>query len=842
MVTDNVNYHHLLPDNYIKDTLYWSAGVNEFEVPESQASNLKIAVIVGEKLYSGLKYEAELVLLKENNWENILSHTKVDFLLVESCRFSVSGEWYLASSFNNELNSTLENLIDVARNCNIPTVFWNTQDIVYFEHYISLAHHFDFVFCADPKTKQAYDEKGISASLLLPAVQPKIFNKFNDYRFLRRWDFGLIYDGWSDLLRFPELEESLVNLKKNNLKIIESVSSIYKTKVAGSGSVKDCILGCVDQRSRAQALKYTPYELFLDITLKTPLSISWMVLESVASRVIPFWVSEKQSDQSIIQAFCDSVANLNELTQKLQHYENDPTYKQQLVQEKWRNVLENFSFAKRIEEICEKLNIDFDNSKEMVTVITPTNRLHTIDRVIENFKIQSYPNKELIIVFNGQYDEYLSIDQSQFRLSNLSFIYQPNDLYAGASLNNAIFQAKGNYCFRMDDDDYYGENYLTDMMLNAKTVDADIFGKPPSYIYFEEGRELYERSRIVPTLTRLPFKQVAEGKLRLGGNSIAGKTQALKNNTYIDNAFASADSAFLTKAGQNKLEVYTFDNYGLVASRSIDPKAHTWQITKKAVLRNAEKLAQKKIADICGKYYQPKTQNKKKNVLFIGPGGFREGVWQNRARYILPDLFEAISKDANIFMLTGKVPRFAKPTLNELIQQFGLTHKQLPPARGKNKQKHWIDSSIAYAQEIHADIVTNIFGSVQFPYYVVKTAQALNVHSVIRLAGDEITSRLAMGSYEKNSKEHEKDLLIEKETLNKSDQIIVMSEREKHRVEAITSNENIDVVIRGIDLNQFNPVRVGQFSSIKSLRPTRKCRQKYLPKKQRVKICICRRF
>src|SRR5690606_26804543 len=79
--------------------------------------------------------------------------------------------------------------------------------------------------------------------------------------------------------------------------------------------------------------------------------------------------------------------------------------------------------------------------------------------------------------------------------------------------------------------------------------------------------------------------------------------------------------------------------------------------------------------------------------------------------------------------------------------------------------------------------------------------------SVIRVAGDEIRSRINIGLYADGSKRHQVDAFGEYIGFNLADAILVMSEEERERVaqRLVDRHDRIKVCPRGIDLASYSP-------------------------------------
>ena len=182
---------------------HWVPPVPDFEpIKKKLNSSLKIAAIVDERLYQGVRNEGDLFLLTPDNWKYVLKYGEIDFLLVESCWKTVTGHWYLGQSVHVENNEKLLKIISFAKKNAIPTVFWNTQDHLYHTHYNQFAKNFDYVFCADHVECHLLKKEGIKAEWLPPSIQPAIHNGFIQHDpNCAKFSIDTLYDGYTDIYR-----------------------------------------------------------------------------------------------------------------------------------------------------------------------------------------------------------------------------------------------------------------------------------------------------------------------------------------------------------------------------------------------------------------------------------------------------------------------------------------------------------------------------------------------------------------------------------------------------------------------------------------------------------------
>lgn len=206
------------------------------------------------------------------------------------------------------------------------------------------------------------------------------------------------------------------------------------------------------------------------------------------------------------------------------------------------------------------------------------------------------------------------------------------------------------------------------------------------------------------------------------------------------------------------------------------------------------------------------------SVLILGPAAFREGVWQTRAEYILPDIFGALRGRGEIHWITGFPPPYARDSIRRLCRQYGIIHHVFGPVpQGMSPSSYRLAACLRIAREIRPSVITNAFGGVLFGYYAGLTAAACGARCVVRIPGDEIDARKHMGTYENpvSGASLSQDLERQAIGLALSDAVIAMSPAEQDRLRAFLPAESagkVHVSIRGVDLAKFSgqPRSTGQ--------------------------------
>jgi hypothetical protein len=565
-------------DKILELTQYWFPPVPPWKpLKKTLNSSLRMACLVEERLYQGLRFEGTIMLLTPSNWRQVLKYGKPDFLLVESIWISATGHWHMGQCPGSPYREEIVEIVRLASQLGTPTVFWITKGHEYHAHYKEVARRFDHVFCADPLEVDLLRTEGVSAHLLPPCVQPAMYNAFRHYEYYDAMRLGILYDGWADLDRMTDQLRIIEEIKPYGLHIIESRYQIFRRRVDALTDYKNFILGCVTEKNRILAMKYASAYLTLEKTLSTQTTQQWKSLEAAACRLpVIHYGSLPVGDirKGIISEFPAEISLLLELVR----FQEDDFYRQRIAHLACRKVYLKHTFSHRINEVCRKIGITHDWTEfPKASLITPTFRGEFLNRILKNYDRQTYPNKELILVYND--DQALSHSALGLNAArdDIKITSTPTELFAGACLNQGHLLAKGNYFFRMDDDDDYGPNYVFDMMLQSKIIDPDLFGKSPAPILFEDDNTIYERNNSCDFCI-VPSSVLAAGKLRIGGNSIAGSHKMWEKFHYQNTAYGAADSSLMHSINpQDKLVCALMDHFNLVAERRMDKASHTWK-------------------------------------------------------------------------------------------------------------------------------------------------------------------------------------------------------------------------------------------------------------------------
>lgn len=171
--------------------------------------------------------------------------------------------------------------------------------------------------------------------------------------------------------------------------------------------------------------------------------------------------------------------------------------------------------------------MSLEQSNPLVTVYIPTfNRVELLKRAVESVRQQTYQNLEIIIVDDCSQDgthEYLEEISKQD--SRIRYFIKEKNSGACVSRNIAIENAKGEFITGLDDDDYFLENRIFELVKYKYLLEEYIFINTRYLSHFENGS-------VKKSFLKKFFKKVIKKEdllyFNTVGNQIFTRTKTLK--------------------------------------------------------------------------------------------------------------------------------------------------------------------------------------------------------------------------------------------------------------------------------------------------------------------------
>ena len=559
------------------------------EVPPLQRTDVPVvAAILDTFSEYCLRYEADLVLLTPKDWREEIARSRPAFLLVESAWGGNNGAWRYVITHNlvREFNP-LRDLLRYCREHDISTVFWNKEDPPNFEFFIDAAKEFDIVFTSDADCIPRYREMcGHDRIYTMPfAAQPRLHNPCRKTSwphhavcFAGSW-MGEKHRERTESLRFllePALRFGLHifdrNLGRTDLGQKASMYRFpdrYQTAIKGSLNYEEMLTA------------YRCYDVMLNANSVTdsPTMFSRRVFECLACGT-PVVSTESTGMREMLGDHVRVTRSAEETAAHLNALLSDDEARAREGHLAYRHAHEHHTYRHRMDEMLSRVGLKpQEPARPTVSVVISTCRPRNVTHALENFARQSYQEKELLLVLNNSSFDIDAIRAHARACPNVHVLQMEGQPTLGACLNRAVREASGAYIAKMDDDDHYGERYISDMMLAAAYSDAEILGKGAYFAYLEGPNEMALREvRADHQYTDM-----------VAGASLTVRREVLERVTF-QNRSRGEDTAFLMEAVQAGCRVYSADRFNYVSVRRANPAKHTWKIKDAEFLKSCRNL------------------------------------------------------------------------------------------------------------------------------------------------------------------------------------------------------------------------------------------------------------
>ena len=199
----------------------------------------------------------------------------------------------------------------------------------------------------------------------------------------------------------------------------------------------------------------------------------------------------------------------------------------------------------------------------MISVVTVTNKNNPriVNNIFHNYKRQVFPEKEFILIINSNDDiESYKKKADELDIKNCRIFKLHPFITLGECLNHSIRKMKGSYWAKMDDDDYYGEQYLIEAHYKLVSKAADLIGKKSIHLYDEDTKTMYDLNQ-----SKNKFVSFVRGPTFFCHKALFSEHP---NYFKFDNLNYGEDTAFLTKLIKNHKNIYATSEKNFIYIRN----------------------------------------------------------------------------------------------------------------------------------------------------------------------------------------------------------------------------------------------------------------------------------
>ncbi|MDV7141407.1 glycosyltransferase [Tropicimonas sp. TH_r6] len=220
-----------------------------------------------------------------------------------------------------------------------------------------------------------------------------------------------------------------------------------------------------------------------------------------------------------------------------------------------------------------------------VTVLCPSKRPGFLGHISAQIRSQVHPNLHVVFVAHGPGHDPEEIRRSFAGVASVTVIELPDpDVTLGVALNLALEQCQSDLVAKIDDDDFYGPNYirssLATFLFNGHD-DVGIVGRNRAFCYVEDTDAFVLRFKRTDTNVI---------KSRVFGGTIFWSRQKLQDQKFQDLPRA-IDTAFFKDAEEKGVKIFSGEPEDYVHVRYSLISEHTWKASVEDFLRPTTELA-----------------------------------------------------------------------------------------------------------------------------------------------------------------------------------------------------------------------------------------------------------
>lgn len=221
-----------------------------------------------------------------------------------------------------------------------------------------------------------------------------------------------------------------------------------------------------------------------------------------------------------------------------------------------------------------------------VTAICCSKRPGFLEHISGQLLQQNHPNLHVIFVAHGPGHDQQRIKECFGALQSITVLELPDpEATLGEALNMALEACQTDIVTKIDDDDFYGPNYIRSSLaalMHREQDDIGIVGHARAYCYVEDTDNLYLR-----------FDAKKSNRLmdRVFGGTIFWSRQALDDQRF-QHLPRAVDSAFFKDAQAKGVKIMSIEAEDYIHVRYALLTAHTWQPSTDEFLRPATQVAE----------------------------------------------------------------------------------------------------------------------------------------------------------------------------------------------------------------------------------------------------------
>ena len=444
-----------------------ACGYESFPLRATKLKEIKVVCIMDRFTLDSYTPECLHLEITPQNWKSEINEFKPDMLFIESAWKGKDDLWY------RKIDRFSQEIFDLCSYCqdhNIPIVFWNKEDPIYTDSFMATASLADVVFTTDigciSKYKAELEHDRVYH--LHFAAQPLIHNPIKKYERKDKFCFAGAY--YHKYKKRAEVFDnfSKVFIKTKGFDIYDRNYQNARPEHAFPQEYDPYIIGKLEPQEIDVAYKGYYFGVNMNSVDQSQTMFARRSFELLASNTIVVG----NFSRGVKNYFGDLTICTNDektLEKDLDKYTNMISLRKYRLLG-LREALSAHLYEDRLSYIIEKVfGQNIKSQLPEITVIAKANSVEESSRLQKMYLKQTYQHSRLIIIYDKQ-PENISNENITVLTSNQLRNVKIRDL------------AEGGYIAYFNMKDWYGPNYLLDLILTTKYGKYSVIGKAA---YFE---------------------------------------------------------------------------------------------------------------------------------------------------------------------------------------------------------------------------------------------------------------------------------------------------------------------------------------------------------------------
>ncbi|MET3165339.1 UNVERIFIED_ORG: spore maturation protein CgeB [Arthrobacter sp. UYEF10] len=551
-------------------------------------NDLRVGVILDDFSAAAFAFEWNLLALRKDAWLQQLTETKIDFLFVESAWNGNQGSWKFQLTGTSGPKPEFLALMEWCRENSIPTVFWNKEDPPHYDDFLPAARRFDVVFTSDSDRIPSYvADLGHDRVSVLPfAAQPAIHNPIRTSQ--DRHSRGVAFAGMYFAHKYPERRQQmdmLLTAARNAGSQSGPELEIFSRQLGGDSNYQfpvpfsEHVVGMLDYARMLTA--YRDYKVFLNVNsvVDSPSMCARRIFEITASGT-----PVVSAPSAAIGRFFEPDEVLVARTEQEGEHQirmlaRSSELNDRVVHKGQRRIWAGNTYAHRAEEVVASVLPERSQAVALpsASALVSTIRPHQLEHVFATVGSQVGVDLELVLLTHGFEADDAGLRElaGQYGVRRYQALTAPREVTLGQCLNMCVNAASGDVLTKMDDDDYYGPNYLADLLHALEFSKAEVVGKLAHHMHFASNKA---------TVLRMP--QLEHSSTRI----VMGPTITARREVFEAHPFEplnrGEDTAFLKAVTTAGGSIYSADRFNFCQMRSTG--GHTWDVADEELAASGE--------------------------------------------------------------------------------------------------------------------------------------------------------------------------------------------------------------------------------------------------------------